>query len=172
MNAQCRMCIFLMHRERKKEHLNSWILSLLSGTGELFYFSRIMAFASALFTELCSSPSLIIAAVLPAELLKFRNTSGGNRGNGNLEGYCSLNGVEVQEGSHNLFPSQPEADEFTSLLFELYWWLQVIFWSSSYFGRCINMGLCSHMDFLRVLVLIWVKDLHRMNITELYSVGI
>lgn len=62
-----------------------------------------MAFASALFTELCSSQSLVIAAVLPAELLKFRNTSGRNRGKGNLEEYCSLKGVGVQEGSHNLF---------------------------------------------------------------------
>lgn len=70
-----------------------------------------MAFASALFTELCSSPSLVIAAVLPAELLKFRNTSGRNRGNGNLEGYCSLKGVGVQDGPHNLFPSQSEADD-------------------------------------------------------------
>lgn len=38
--------------------------------------------------------------------LKFRNTSGGNRGNGNLEGYRSPKGFGVQEGSHSLFPSQ------------------------------------------------------------------
>lgn len=81
-----------------------------------------MVFASVLFTELCSSPSLVIAAVLPAGLLKFRNTSGRNRGNRNLEGYCNLKGIGVQEGSHNLFPSQSEADEFISMLFELCWW--------------------------------------------------
>lgn len=125
-----------------------------------------MAFASALFTELCSSPSLVIAAVLPAELLKVRNTSGRNRGNGNLEGYCSLKGVGVQKASHNLFPSQSEADAFTSMLFELCWWFQVIIWSSNYFGRCIIMDLCNHVDFLWVLVLVWVKDLHRMSHQE------
>lgn len=155
-----------MHGEKKETHLKSWILSLLNGTGELFYFSRITAFASVLFTELCSSPSLVIAAVLPAELLKFRNTSGRNRGNGKLEGYRSLRGVGVQEGSHNLFPSQSEADAFTSVVFELCWWFQAIIWSSSYCGTCINMGLCSHVDFLSVLVLIRVKDLHRVSQQE------
>lgn len=85
-----------------------------------------MAFASALFTDLCSSPSLVIAAVLPAKLLKFRNTSGRNRGNGNLEGYCSPKGVGVQEGSHKLFASQSEADAFASMLFEIYWWSQIL----------------------------------------------